>query len=34
VAEGNGAIRQRRAWRKRNEITDVIGELAAAVTSD
>lgn len=34
VAEGNGAIRQRRAWRKRNEIADVINELAAAVTSD
>ncbi|WP_135458086.1 glutamate--cysteine ligase [Mycobacterium sp. DL99] len=34
VAEGNGAMRQRRAWRRRGEIADVIGELAAAVISD
>ncbi|MEV0672602.1 glutamate--cysteine ligase [Mycobacterium sp. NPDC050441] len=34
VAEGNGAIRQRRAWRRRGEIADVISELASAVTSD
>ncbi|MDF3339060.1 glutamate--cysteine ligase [Mycolicibacterium septicum] len=34
VAEGNGAIRQRRAWRRRGEIADVISELAAAVVDD
>ncbi|WP_166906343.1 glutamate--cysteine ligase [Mycobacterium sp. DL440] len=34
VAEGNGAVRQRRAWRSRGEIADVIIELASAVTSD
>ncbi|MCG7607664.1 MULTISPECIES: glutamate--cysteine ligase [Mycobacterium] len=34
AAEGNGAMRQRRAWRRRNEIADVIRELASAVTSD
>ncbi|MFV8162512.1 glutamate--cysteine ligase [Mycobacterium sp. 134] len=34
VAEGNGAMRQRRAWRCRGEIEDVISELAAAVVSD
>ncbi|CRZ18613.1 carboxylate-amine ligase [Mycolicibacterium neworleansense] len=34
VAEGNGAIRQRRAWRRRGEIADVINELAAAVTGN
>lgn len=34
VAEGNGAIRQRRAWRRRGEIADVISELAAAVVGD
>ncbi|QRY45924.1 glutamate--cysteine ligase [Mycolicibacterium boenickei] len=34
VAEGNGAMRQRRAWRRRGEIADVISELAAAVVSD
>ncbi|MFV8049621.1 glutamate--cysteine ligase [Mycobacterium sp. 48b] len=34
AAEGNGAMRQRRAWRRRGEIADVISELAAAVTGD
>ncbi|ORV24610.1 carboxylate--amine ligase [Mycolicibacterium conceptionense] len=34
AAEGNGAMRQRRAWRGRNEIADVINELASAVISD
>lgn len=34
AAEGNGAMRQRRAWRCRGEIEDVISELAAATTSD
>lgn len=34
AADGNGAIRQRRAWRRRGEISDVIGELAAATTRD
>lgn len=34
AAEGNGAMRQRRAWRCRGEIGDVISELAAATTSD
>lgn len=31
AAEGNGAMRQRLAWRRRREIADVIGELAACV---
>jgi glutamate---cysteine ligase / carboxylate-amine ligase len=30
AAHGNGAMRQRRAWRKRGEVMDVISELAAA----
>lgn len=34
AAEGNGAMRQRRAWRRRGEIVDVISELAEAVISD
>lgn len=34
AAEGNGAMRQRRAWRKRGEIRDVISELATAIVSD
>jgi carboxylate-amine ligase len=32
-AEGNGATRQRRAWRRRHDVKDVIGELAAATLS-
>ncbi len=31
--EGNGAIRQRRAWRRRREVADVIAELATATTT-
>jgi carboxylate-amine ligase len=31
--EGNGATRQRRAWRRRNDVKDVIAELAAATLS-
>ena len=31
--EGNGAIRQRRAWRRRQDVKDVIAELAAATLS-
>lgn len=34
AAEGNGAMRQREAWRRRGEIADVIRELAAAAVSD
>ncbi|WP_374021921.1 glutamate--cysteine ligase [Mycobacterium sp. HNNTM2301] len=30
AARGNGAMRQRRAWRKRGEVRDVIDEAAAA----
>jgi carboxylate-amine ligase len=31
VAErGNGAMRQRRAWRRRHDVADVIAEAAAA----
>lgn len=30
LQDGNGAIRQRRAWRRRADISDVIAELAAA----
>jgi carboxylate-amine ligase len=29
-SEGNGAMRQRRAWRRRQEVKDVVAELAAA----
>jgi glutamate---cysteine ligase / carboxylate-amine ligase len=28
--EGNGAVRQRRAWQRRHDVTDVIAEAAAA----
>jgi carboxylate-amine ligase len=28
--EGNGAIRQRRAWRRRRDVSDVVDEAAAA----
>jgi glutamate---cysteine ligase / carboxylate-amine ligase len=31
--EGNGAMRQRRAWRPRHDVKDVIAELAAATLS-
>lgn len=34
VAQGNGAMRQRRAWRRRGEVLDVIEELAAATLAD
>jgi glutamate---cysteine ligase / carboxylate-amine ligase len=33
AAQGNGAMRQLRAWRKRNEAMDVIAEAAAATLS-
>lgn len=33
VTEGNGAMRQRRAWRRRGEIDDVMSELASATVS-
>jgi carboxylate-amine ligase len=33
AAQGNGAMRQLRAWRKRGEVTDVIEEAAAATLS-
>ena len=33
VAEGNGAMRQLRAWRKRREVIDVIAEAGAATLS-
>jgi carboxylate-amine ligase len=31
--EGNGAIRQRRAWHRREDVNDVIAELVAATLS-
>jgi carboxylate-amine ligase len=31
--QGNGAMRQRRAWRRRGEVADVIAEAAAATLS-
>lgn len=31
--EGNGAMRQRRAWRRRHDVNDVVEELAAATLS-
>ncbi|MGV0745177.1 glutamate--cysteine ligase 2 [Mycolicibacterium sp. XJ870] len=31
--QGNGAMRQRQAWRRRGEVADVIAELAAATTT-
>ena len=35
IAEaGNGAMRQRRAWRRRGEVADVIAEAATATLSD
>jgi carboxylate-amine ligase len=30
LAEGNGAARQRRAWRRREDVSDVVDEVAAA----
>lgn len=33
AAQGNGAMRQLRAWRQRGEVMDVIAELAAATLS-
>jgi glutamate---cysteine ligase / carboxylate-amine ligase len=33
ATQGNGAMRQRRAWRKRGEMSDVIAEAAAATLS-
>jgi carboxylate-amine ligase len=30
---GNGAMRQRRAWRRRQDVRDVIAELATATLS-
>ncbi len=33
TAQGNGAMRQLKAWRKRGEVTDVIEEAATATLS-
>jgi carboxylate-amine ligase len=33
VAEGNGAMRQRSAWRRRHEVSDVVDEAARATLS-
>jgi carboxylate-amine ligase len=33
VTEGNGAVRQRRAWQRRNDVADVIEEAATATLS-
>jgi carboxylate-amine ligase len=33
VEQGNGAMRQRRAWYRRHDVKDVIAELAAATLS-
>jgi carboxylate-amine ligase len=33
LQDGNGAVRQRRAWRRRGDIRDVIAELAAATVA-
>jgi carboxylate-amine ligase len=33
VAEGNGAMRQQSAWRRRHEISDVVEEAARATLS-
>ena len=33
AAQGNGAMRQLRAWRKRGEVMDVIAEAAATTLS-
>ena len=34
AVQGNGAMRQRRAWRRRHEAADVIAEAAAATLAD
>jgi carboxylate-amine ligase len=31
--QGNGAMRQRRAWRRRKDVGDVMSELATATTT-
>jgi carboxylate-amine ligase len=33
LQDGNGAMRQRRAWRRRHDINDVLAEVAAATVS-
>jgi carboxylate-amine ligase len=33
VRQGNGAMRQRRAWQRREEVSDVVAEAAAATVS-
>jgi carboxylate-amine ligase len=33
AAQGNGAMRQLRAWRKRHDVMDVVAEAAAATLS-
>ncbi|MDH6199301.1 carboxylate-amine ligase [Mycobacterium frederiksbergense] len=33
VGEGNGAMRQRRAWQRRGEVADVIAEMATATVA-
>jgi glutamate---cysteine ligase / carboxylate-amine ligase len=32
--EGNGAMRQRRAWHRRHAVADVIAEVASATLSE
>ena len=32
--QGNGAMRQRRVWRRRSEVADIIAEAATATLSD
>ena len=34
LAEGNGAARQRRAWRRREDVSDVVDEVAAATVEN
>jgi carboxylate-amine ligase len=34
AAEGNGAMRQRRAWERRHEVADVVDEVATATLAD
>jgi carboxylate-amine ligase len=33
TTQGNGALRQRRAWRRRGEVADIIAEAATATLS-
>jgi carboxylate-amine ligase len=33
IEQGNGAMRQRRAWQRRHDVADVVAELAAATLS-